>query len=117
MNPAVITDIDYQGVISNASVFYGLDEVSNNVQESGVLVDVQSINVLKETQTKRFRLTLQSDEDLQQLMQTDLDILSAGANTAQVEVTGTVDHFLKEVSRFTVENIDVSAATLEEVFM
>lgn len=85
--------------------------------KEGLLVDVQTIGVLKHTQTKRFLLTLQSEDDLQSLRQTDLTILSAGASTAEIEVTGSVDHFLKEVSKITVENIDIKATTLEEVFM
>jgi ABC-2 type transport system ATP-binding protein len=85
--------------------------------KEGVLVDVQTISVLKQTQTKRFRLTLKSEEDLQNLRQTNLNILSAGMNMAEIEVTGSVDHFLKEISKFTVENIDIKATTLEEVFM
>lgn len=85
--------------------------------KEGILVDVQTISILKQTQTKRFRLTLKSEKDLISLRQTDLNILSTGTNTAEIEVTGSVDHFLKEVSKITVENIDVKATTLEEVFM
>jgi ABC-2 type transport system ATP-binding protein len=85
--------------------------------KEGYLVDVQTISVLKQTQARRFRLTLKSAADLHNLQQTDLTILSTGTHTAEIEVMGSVDHFLKTISKVTVENIDVKATTLEEVFM
>jgi len=101
---------------------HSFDEIDRTCDRAGIikegrLVDIQTISVLKQTQTKRFRLTFKSNQDLQTLQQSSLNILSAGTNTAEIEVTGSVDRFLKEVSKVTVENMDIKATTLEEVFM
>jgi ABC-2 type transport system ATP-binding protein len=101
---------------------HSFEEIDRTCDRAGIikegrLVDVQEISVLKQTQTKRFRLTFKSERDVQTLQQTNLNILSADMDTAEIEVQGSVDTFLKEISRFTVENIEIKATTLEEVFM
>lgn len=101
---------------------HSFEEIERTCDRAGIiregeLIDIQGINYLKQTQIKRFRVTFSSNKDVIALKNTNLKILSTDANIATIEIKGIVDAFLKELAQFTVENIEIKATTLEQVFM
>ena len=62
-------------------------------------------------------MTLETDEDVEQLKHSGLIFADLGPNRLEVTVSGSTNAFIKRLSAVSVESLDVSSLDLEEVFM
>lgn len=83
----------------------------------GQLVAVDSIAALKQTRQRKYTVTLESSSDMETLKKSGLAVIDLGDNRAEIAVSGSADRFVKQLSAVTVESLDGTPLSLEEIFM
>jgi ABC-2 type transport system ATP-binding protein len=83
----------------------------------GRLVATEDVGALKQSRQRRYIVTLESPGDMEVLNKTGLAVTELSHNRAEVTVGGSADRFIKQLAGVTVESLDVSALSLEELFM
>lgn len=83
----------------------------------GILVDVQDVHALQEKQRRHFIVTLASEEDVEKLRNSELEIVKQENRRLEIVVEGSPDPFLKIVSGVSVEDMQQQTLVLEQVFM
>lgn len=106
-------------ILMSSHVFDEIDRTCDRagIIRDGKLVAVEDIHALKQTQQKKYLVTLESLKDAETLKHMGLNIVASNQNRMEIIVSGKVDSFIKLLSTVNVESIDVSALSLEEVFM
>lgn len=86
--------------------------------KNGSVVTVKDIHELQSMQRKLFEVTFEHSEDAEIFSVTSgINIESFEGNRARVAVQGDYAHFLAEISKYPVRNLDVFTQSLEDVFM
>lgn len=83
----------------------------------GRLVAVADVHSLKSSQRKAFLVTLQSQDDLEHLRSSGLEMGKITKNTVEVIVSGNYNQFISALAGCRVLGIDVSTQSLEQVFL
>jgi len=83
----------------------------------GILVDIQDVHALQEKQRRHFIVTLASEEDVEKLRNSELEIVKQENRRLEIVVEGSPDPFLKIVSGVSVEDMQQQTLVLEQVFM
>jgi len=106
-------------ILMSSHVFDEIDRTCDRagIIRDGKLVAIEDIQALKQTQQKKYVVTLESLKDAEALQHMGLNIVASNQNRMEIIVSGKVDSFIKILSTVNVESIDVSALSLEEVFM
>jgi ABC-2 type transport system ATP-binding protein len=101
---------------------HSFDEINRTCDRAGIireglLLDVQDVHGLQEKQHRQFSITLRSEEDVQRLRNSSLDIIKSDGRRLEVVVQGSPDRFIKTISQVSVEDIEQMSMVLEQVFM
>jgi len=106
-------------ILMSSHIFDETDRTCDRVGiiRSGRLVTVEDIQVLKQTQKKKYIVTLESQNDITKLKQLGLEITEAGDRRVEVLISGKADSFVKSLATVGVESLDATSLSLEEVFM
>lgn len=85
--------------------------------KDGHLVAVEEVRQLQTLQRKIFDVTVQSEEDVQLIRRSGLEIVQKKQFRLQIAVQGNVEHFIKVLSQCRIDQLDIHTQNLEDVFM
>jgi ABC-2 type transport system ATP-binding protein len=85
--------------------------------KDGRIIAVKNIHELQSMQRKLFDVVLASETEVQDLLQSPLDIISHSGNRVRIAVQGNYDTFIRELAKYNVQSIDVHVQSLEDIFM
>ncbi|USB33882.1 ABC transporter ATP-binding protein [Paenibacillus sp. YPG26] len=86
--------------------------------KDGRLVAVNNIHELQSMQRKIFEVTFSTKEDANHFAGSDtLQIESRSDSRVRVVVQGNYDQFMREVSKYSIRNIEIFTQSLEQIFM
>lgn len=108
-------------ILMSSHMFEEVERTSDTVLiiKDGRLVKQSDVQSLKDTQRKCYIL---KPKELQEaygvLITAGFEVQKAEGDTLEVFITGeSVDRFLKTISQFTVQKLDVKSQSLEDIFM
>ncbi len=98
------------------------DEIERTCDRVGIirdgkLVAVENVAALKHTRQKKYIVSVESDQDVEKLKHSGMNIHDLGQKRLEVMVTGSTNAFIRQLSTVSVESLDVSTIDLEKVFM
>lgn len=98
------------------------DEIERTCDLAGIirdgkLVAIEDITALKQARRRKYVVTLESAGAIEALKHAGLSFVDLGQNRVEITVSGKADAFINQLSTVAVESLDVSALSLEEVFM
>ena len=101
---------------------HNFDEVSRTcdragILREGILEDVKDIHALQEMQSRRFVITLSTEDDAAWLRNASLEIVKSEGRRVEIVVHGNPDPFIKILSHVSVEDVEMQPLMLEQVFM
>ncbi|HET7657026.1 MAG TPA: ABC transporter ATP-binding protein [Bacillales bacterium] len=85
--------------------------------KDGRLIAVEDVHLLQSMQRRLFEVTLNSEEDVAKLAQTELEIVKQDGIRVQIAVQGDYNRFIHILSEFNVRNLDLHMQNLEGIFM
>ncbi|MBA2875505.1 ABC transporter ATP-binding protein [Thermaerobacillus caldiproteolyticus] len=85
--------------------------------KDGRIIAVKNIHELQSMQRKLFDVVLTSESEVQDLLQSPLDIISHNGNRVRIAVQGNYDTFIRELAKYNVQSMDVHVQSLEDIFM
>ncbi|KQL52367.1 ABC transporter ATP-binding protein [Heyndrickxia shackletonii] len=106
-------------ILMSSHIFQEIDRTCDRVGiiKDGRLVAVENVQHLQSIQRKVFDITVQKKEDLEIVKQSGLEVLSENGLRVKVAVQGDYNHFVKVLAECEINNLDIHAQSLEEIFM
>ncbi len=84
----------------------------------GELVAIENIHNLKEKRRKTYLITFDTPSSAADFQRKDgYDKITVTGSVAKVSITGNVSHFVQEISKYTILDLDTETSSLEDVFM
>lgn len=84
---------------------------------SGHMAAIDSVDMLKATQVKRYIITLESAEDAQRFAKEGLQIEALADTHVTVRVQNDIQTMVKAMNKYTIVNIAAPSQSLEEIFL
>ncbi|WP_249310410.1 ABC transporter ATP-binding protein [Bacillus sp. FJAT-49736] len=106
-------------ILMSSHIFLEIDRTCDRVGiiKDGRLVAIENIQQLQSMQRKVFDITVQKQDDVEKLKKSGLIILSENGFRIKVAVQGDYNHFVKALAECDINNLDIHAQSLEEIFM
>ena len=106
-------------ILMSSHIFQEIDRTCDRVGiiKDGRLVAIENVKHLQSIQRKVFDITVQKEEDLEKVKQSGLSVLSENGLRVKIAVQGDYNHFVKVLAECEINNIDIHAQSLEEIFM
>lgn len=101
---------------------HSFEEIDRTCDRAGIiragrLVAVEDIHALKAAQRKAYVVTVSSDSDIEILKESGLEVTDVQHHRATILISGELTSFVAALARCRVLGLDVSAQSLEQVFM
>ncbi|MBN3554828.1 ABC transporter ATP-binding protein [Fictibacillus nanhaiensis] len=90
---------------------------SAGIIKDGKLVALEDMYLLRSVQRRVFEVKVKSENDMEHILRSSLDIEVKGARTVHVTVQGNDQEFVQLLSRCEVQHIDTRPQDLEDIFM
>jgi ABC-2 type transport system ATP-binding protein len=106
-------------VVISSHVLPEMEDICDRVGiiRRGRLAAVESIENLAKKKIRRARFTLSRRPSPELLRFTSAEVVEEGANRYQARISGDMDTFVKELARLPVSDLEISHASLEEIFL
>jgi len=106
-------------ILMSSHNFEEIDRTCDRVGmiNEGILVAVEDIHQIKANQRKAYIVSLKSQEDVDKILKSGLDVTEMPNFQVKVHVQNNYNMFLKELSNCEVLGLDVSTQSLEQIFM
>ncbi|PKR84124.1 ABC transporter ATP-binding protein [Heyndrickxia camelliae] len=106
-------------ILMSSHIFQEIDRTCDRVGiiRDGRLVAIENVQHLQSIQRKVFDISVRNQEDLEKIKQSGLRILSENELRVKVAVQGEYNHFVKVLAECQINNLDIHAQSLEEIFM
>lgn len=106
-------------ILMSSHMFQEIDRTCDRVGiiKDGRLVAIENVQHLQSIQRKVFDISVQKQEDLEKIKQSGLNVLSENELRVKVAVQGDYNQFVKVLAECEINNLDIHAQSLEEIFM
>ncbi|MGV3465078.1 MAG: ABC transporter ATP-binding protein [Heyndrickxia sp.] len=106
-------------ILMSSHMFHEIDRTCDRVGiiKDGRLVAIENVQHLQSIQRKVFDISVQKQEDLEKIKQSGLNVLSENELRVKVAVQGDYNQFVKVLAECEINNLDIHAQSLEEIFM
>lgn len=106
-------------ILMSSHIFQEIERTCDRVGiiKDGRLISEENVSELRSKQRRIFEITLGSQNSLERLLQSNLEIVGTQGMRVQVAVQGDYETFLGTLARLQVRGIDVHSLDLEEIFM
>jgi len=101
---------------------HSFEEVGRTCNRVGIIregrmVTIEDIRTLQETKSKIYHVSFELEEEANLFMKSYNDHVVVKGNTATVKITGNVNLLLKELSKYSIRDIESAHQSIEELFM
>ncbi|MCA0756358.1 ABC transporter ATP-binding protein [Paenibacillus sp. N4] len=101
---------------------HSFDEINRTCDRAGIIKDgrliaVEDVKKLQLMQRKIFEVTVKTMEDIEQIRNSGLTVVSSEGLRIRIALQGSCDRFIQCLAECGVQDLNVHTQTLEEVFM
>lgn len=106
-------------ILMSSHIFEEVERTCDKVCiiKDGKLVAFDTVAMLKEQQVKRYEITFTSQGEARDFIKKDFKVLSCLNNKVNIELTGDVNQFIKDLGEYKINSLITLNQSLEEVFM
>ncbi|MDD4839850.1 MAG: ABC transporter ATP-binding protein [Clostridia bacterium] len=104
-------------ILMSSHIFEEVEKTCDRVAiiKQGRLVAIDSVENIKNSKKKTFTVTFSNEAQLEEFAK-EYNVKSQNMKV-KIEIIGSIDKFIKDLSKFSIENLEEEKGTLEEVFM